>query len=977
MRIPDPIANTTTEAYLAYKAGVLAEGDLKPKLYDPYIHLDAWLAYWAGLTTTYPVKGVGKNLFRGGKPDYTGQSAWVSYGSSDYTIVDGGYNLPDRYNAIAFEYDNLVEGEEYVFSADYVGNTTFFFSVGVNMYSGGSSLPRSYKDYGTKTTSQRLSFKFTASATNRIGFNSGYTSGNTLTLTNIQLERSSTPTAYEPYTGEPEMLTDEEALIAYLSGVTNTYPEEFRDPADVRVAAYLKYLVSARWGRPEYPVTNEELYLSMMDAPYIPAGEPSSDIEIDDTAEAPFKDVKMYGDTSQTTYTGKNMFNLATPATNNGVTVTANADGSFTLNGTTTGVANFNFILPDLKPAGTYTISCTSKNQVMDDGFFVRARKQDMSMLVPGSVDGPSQIRGTGSNYVEKTFVSTDPMYCLALNLTTTGVTYDNMVIYPQVEVGGTATDWERYVGGVPAPNPDYPQAVNTVTGRQVVKVKGKNLLEVASGEDTQNKSTITISNGDINYTASASGESFAAFGIDGSSIRRTNYGDYVPWGGSKLGPGTYTLSVRYISGSTTTVAGSGGNFLDIFIYGREVGSTGRVNSQIAKASVNTTDQTATFTLTEEKEVNIVAYMYANSPSVDINFNVQFEKGSTATDFTPYQSGEYEINLGKNLLDNTLQATTTYAGTITTIDGSTWTVVKPSNGGISLTPRTDFLPVNIKAGESVTFSSYPVSGVVSQSSVHYQIRCYFYDKDENLLDNISTTTTANDIMAQAWSTSYTPTVDVAYIKLGYYVPSNAGTTDGVTLHLQLERGSTPTSYAPYFTPIELCKIGDYQDYIYENDGKWKIHKEVGKSLVDTSLIQVWGAYDNIEYAQIYKPSDAINFGNYSHKDGKCTHAVWSANTSWDSASNNGKIYDGANALYYWLGFAKGTGVDNVKSALSGCVIDYPLATATDTEITNTALIDQLNALKNGGSYTGTTYIKVSATDPNLPGLLEVEAYKYD
>ena len=67
IRLPDPIANTTTEAYLAYKAGVLAEDDLQPKLYDPYIHLDAWLAYWTGLTKDYPVKNVGKNVFNIGK----------------------------------------------------------------------------------------------------------------------------------------------------------------------------------------------------------------------------------------------------------------------------------------------------------------------------------------------------------------------------------------------------------------------------------------------------------------------------------------------------------------------------------------------------------------------------------------------------------------------------------------------------------------------------------------------------------------------------------------------------------------------------------------------------------------------------------------------------------------------------------------------------------------------------------------------
>jgi hypothetical protein len=52
-------------------------------------------------------------------------------------------------------------------------------------------------------------------------------------------------------------------------------------------------------------------------------------------------------------------------------------------------------------------------------------------------------------------------------------------------------------------------------------------------------------------------------------------------------------------------------------------------------------------------------------------------------------------------------------------------------------------------------------------------------------------------------------------------------------------------------------------------------------------------------------------------------------------------------------------------------------TITDTKITNSELIAQLDALMEGGSYEGKTYIKVNATDPNLPGLLYVEAGKYD
>jgi hypothetical protein len=56
---------------------------------------------------------------------------------------------------------------------------------------------------------------------------------------------------------------------------------------------------------------------------------------------------------------------------------------------------------------------------------------------------------------------------------------------------------------------------------------------------------------------------------------------------------------------------------------------------------------------------------------------------------------------------------------------------------------------------------------------------------------------------------------------------------------------------------------------------------------------------------------------------------------------------------------------------------YPITTATDTIITDTTLIAQLEALVKGGAEEGTTYIKVSATDPNLPGLLYVEAPKYE
>lgn len=152
---------------------------------------------------------------------------------------------------------------------------------------------------------------------------------------------------------------------------------------------------------------------------------------------------------------------------------------------------------------------------------------------------------------------------------------------------------------------------------------------------------------------------------------------------------------------------------------------------------------------------------------------------------------------GKNLLSNELQSTITYAETTSTINGTTWTVSKNRDGGISLNPRTDYLPVHIQSGQSVTFSSYPVSGTVSSSSLYYQIRCYFYDKDKNQIANIATATTATDVMAQIRSATYTTETDIAYIRLGEYIPGGSGTSDGVTLHLQLELGSGATPYEPF------------------------------------------------------------------------------------------------------------------------------------------------------------------------------------
>lgn len=199
--------------------------------------------------------------------------------------------------------------------------------------------------------------------------------------------------------------------------------------------------------------------------------------------------------------------------------------------------------------------------------------------------------------------------------------------------------------------------------------------------------------------------------------------------------------------------------------------------------------------------------------------------------------------------------------------------------------------------------------------------------------------------------------------------------------IQIEEVDTnvtePSLYEPYHNKdyeidlenIELCKIGDYQDYIYKENNKWYKHSEIGKLNVDTSTITIRSNYTNIEYAEITKPNDFIGKGNYNDYNVYCSHAVSDIKNAiqyaWDSTYRIGKITNKANAGNFWLGFPKGTGLDNIKTALNGAVIYYVLSTPTYEPITNSTLINQLEAIE---TETGTNIFEVSNENDVLPSL---------
>ena len=222
------------------------------------------------------------------------------------------------------------------------------------------------------------------------------------------------------------------------------------------------------------------------------------------------------GKAEQKTYTGKNLFyDTPSSTTSNGITLTKNSDGSFTLNGTSTDVSVFNFTLPKVLLAGTYTFSIKGSGNI-PDCVFLRARDNSMTM-----VETQSQVNGNNTTQNSHTFTCKKDISIVAINITQAGITFDNFVIYPQLEIGSEATEFEPYVGGQPSPNPNYPQKIENISG--VENLFDKSNYNASKGVST---STGELYNSDTSFATDYIKVNVGYYTVNSvSSVANTVYG--------------------------------------------------------------------------------------------------------------------------------------------------------------------------------------------------------------------------------------------------------------------------------------------------------------------------------------------------------------------------------------------------------------------------------------------------------------------
>ncbi len=517
-----------------------------------------------------------------------------------------------------------------------------------------------------------------------------------------------------------------------------------------------------------------------------------SNLSLTPTYEAPMRNLPL-GNTYQQTYTGKNLLPYpyeSTGTTVNGITFTPQSDGSVLVNGTATAQATFSL----------YGTSATTNQKELTGNYLY---------------GGTSNVRlraynHSGSGY---TNLGTDTGNGVQINKTTyttgyielvvpSGTTINNVVIKPMMLMNLDDTTYEPYVGGVPSPNPDYPQAIQSATGLQNITICGKNLFD---------KNNIKKIN--------------AYFDSEGGSITSSDYNRvfYIPCNSNTtytITQGISTLSNHVLQIATTTEIPN----INVIV-------SNYINYTSLTPQTYTTNATAKYLVFRIRSGDDVSSFWDG---------VQIEESLTATEYESYKGNIYEVNLGKNLFD------------INNSGGKTQCSFNITGNNLEITSTTTgnsyiYYDVPVK-----TSSTYNISCTAVADNVAY---CYIRGyKTNGTYDTLLDFTDATNLNAH-----FNTDTDTSYLRIFLYATRvNSGGSSGnktTYSNIQLEKGDIQTSYSPYFTPIELNKINTYQDSIKKSTGKNLFNKT---NITSGKRLYYWQGTANLIDDSNYCVSDYIN-----------------------------------------------------------------------------------------------------------------------
>lgn len=601
---------------------------------------------------------------------------------------------------------------------------------------------------------------------------------------------------------------------------------------------------------------------------------------------------QLTGNTEQTTYSGKNLLNDTTAQR------TIPSSGSF------------NATIPMTVGAGTYSFGAFADGAFCPEAnYYVFQFRNGSTPIVQSSTPPtPMTLTAQEASQVDNMF--------LYFNANFTG-RYGGKHLTAMVCSGSTLGDYEPYTGSTssqitPSPNPDYPQSISTVTGAQTVVVTGKNLLDTSDPHDKSGSGmTATWNNGVV-------------------EVKGTNTATSFPLSDNIALPTQIKAGTEI---SASFVGASVGNTVFRFFN--------QATSQYEALAVANPNTSGTYTLTRDADA-VQLYKGGVPTNTYKEFSIsnwQIEYGSTATAYEPYQSQSYEVNLGKNLIKTDDLSTRVSGGLTTTWANNVGDTTGTATGTSALITDSVTTGVSLPAG-TYTFSV--------QTATTQNMSMNFYNADTSAWETVGT------IPAGSLKYTFTTTFKATGWRIGY-----AGLTANTSYTLKCDRpmieaGTQATSYAPYFTPIELAKVGNYQDRIYKDDGKWYIEENVGKVVLDGT--ENWALAATYTNCARFVDNDFVVPSTTSPL--LCdyfTQGVGGTDTP------NIAIHGQQRTVMLTISKTIASTVDAFKAWLASTnpSVYYALATPTTTEITDDTLLYQLNFLAS--LYKGENNISLVGT----------------
>lgn len=611
---------------------------------------------------------------------------------------------------IISDFIEVTPNENYICTLIGGDYTTYYYSSNKAFISGGSSWIGSGNSFTTPNNTGYLRLKFKNANNTTISLND---------LSNVMLNKGTTALPYQPYTDNP------------------TYKNIENIPKVMR-SSYLEIMnngIDKIWNNWEKVEGTGET------------------ITLNSTEEAPIT-IDLKGNTSQETTTGKNLLDIDTLnyKPNNYTITKTNDNYKYTVSSSGTWWQTPNYKILNILPNTQYTYSFNVSNISITSGrnsrILIDQIDSNEEVISISGREHFIDVNSTGT--YSKTFTTTANtrgfivrIYVeYSVSTANTFITLNSFMI----EKSATATSYEPYTNGA-SPNPDYPQDIHVVSGDNSIDVVGKNLW----GEEEH---------GGIDENT----------GVDFYNATRWRTVGFI-----SAQPNTsYTISSNASS-----------NIWYIFYYYDKNKNFISSKPLLGTTSVN---------WETPSNCKYMRCVIADTASITTTQR-QLEKGSTATTYEAYTGASYPISLG---VENLLDESTFEIGSIDAYTGQ------------NVANNTEFRTsgyIEVDSGTTYTLSN--------QNYTDYTYRGIFeYDSNKTYIKRTNDTTVST---SQGYSLELGSTTK--YVRIRYIVGHTISSLP-TNMKLQYEKGSKANSYTPYgTTPIELCKIGTYQDSIKKSTGK--------------------------------------------------------------------------------------------------------------------------------------------------------------